>query len=110
MQLALSLLGGIVKLNWPAAVLPLTGTCCFLASFWAECKRATSGCVVQAPEMLTAVGDGSYGEKAWSPCKQIFLGFRFRREVGVGQNEETRGPQVLVAGSIYQGSIVGTYS
>ena len=29
--------------------------------------------------------------------------------MGVGQNKATRGPQILVFGSIYQGSILGTY-
>ena len=32
-----------------------------------------------------------------------------RVNMGVGQNETTRGPQVLVLGSIYQGFILGTY-
>ena len=29
--------------------------------------------------------------------------------LGMGQNETTRGPQVLVLGSIYRGFILGTY-
>ena len=29
--------------------------------------------------------------------------------VGMGQNETARGPQVLVFGFIYQGSLLGTY-
>ena len=31
------------------------------------------------------------------------------KDMGMGQNKTTRGPQVLVFGSIYQGSIFGTH-
>ena len=45
------------------------------------------------------------------PCVKVTFGrIPFQRlNLGVGQNYKTSGPQVLVLGSIYHGSILGTY-
>ena len=41
--------------------------------------------------------------------KRRFEGLVFRDNMGMGQHETTRGPQILVHVSIHQGSVLGTY-